>query len=188
MTYWEICFTTIPGITGIILLVDIILLGLTSLEKVRWKYFQLFAFTHFFGVPTFVIGIVIHGSDTWLNYGFPLGLLILPFLGFTIFMYLRWAFDRFFSKFEIVDVSITADCEFARVVVKKPKNYEYKPGQYLFINAPCASYLQWHPYTIASAPKNKYLVLLVKKAGDWSGKLLRRLKTSKRVAVEHQLK
>ena len=46
LSYCEILFTTIPGVTGILLLLIIAVMCFTSLEKVRRKYFQLFSTTH----------------------------------------------------------------------------------------------------------------------------------------------
>jgi len=72
-SYAELLFTTVPGITGILLLLIIVAMGITASQKLRSKYFQLFSTVHVFGFPLFIILIVVHGSQSWLNYGFPLG-------------------------------------------------------------------------------------------------------------------
>jgi len=32
------------------------------------------------------------------------------------------------------------------------RNYNYKAGQYIFVNVPCVSHLQWHPFYVTSGP------------------------------------
>mmetsp|Transcript_25253 Transcript_25253/g.29126 ORF Transcript_25253/g.29126 Transcript_25253/m.29126 type:complete len:118 (-) Transcript_25253:624-977(-) len=54
----------------------------------------------------------------------------------------------------------------------KPKNYKIKHGQFCFINIPAIHPFQWHPFTVASSPGSPYLVLMIKKAGDWTNKLI----------------
>ena len=34
----------------------------------------------------------------------------------------------------------------------RPKNYNFKSGDYLFINIPEIAKYEWHPFTISSAP------------------------------------
>jgi DMSO/TMAO reductase YedYZ heme-binding membrane subunit len=52
-TYQELLFGTLTGITGVILLVIILIMAMTSLECVRKKWFQLFGYTHMALFPIF---------------------------------------------------------------------------------------------------------------------------------------
>ena len=36
-------------------------------------------------------------------------------------------------------------------------SFKYKAGQWLFLNVPEVSTLQWHPFTISSAPGDPYV-------------------------------
>jgi predicted ferric reductase len=54
----------------------------------------------------------------------------------------------------------------------KPKNYKLIHGQFIWMNIPSIHSLQWHPFTVASSPSNPYLILMIKRAGDWTGKLI----------------
>ena len=74
LNYGELLFTTIPGITGLLLLLILLVLFVTSLESVRRKKYQLFANVHVFLVPTFLVLLILHGSDGWLNDGYPFSL------------------------------------------------------------------------------------------------------------------
>ncbi len=59
----------------------------------------------------------------------------------------------------------------------KKKGFKYTPGQYIFLNLPCVSLLEWHAFTISSCPsqvKGKYQVFSVhvKACGDYTRKLV----------------
>ena len=72
-TYPELLFTTIPGITGILLMIIIFAMGVTAMQCVRHKYFRVFSIVHIIGFPLFILLIIAHGCGTWFNYGFPYG-------------------------------------------------------------------------------------------------------------------
>ncbi len=57
---------------------------------------------------------------------------------------------------------------------EKP-DMKYLPGQYLFLCVPMLSGVQWHPFTISSAPDEGFVSVHIKQIGDWTkglGKLL----------------
>ncbi|KAK1944756.1 Ferric reduction oxidase 8 [Phytophthora citrophthora] len=60
-------------------------------------------------------------------------------------------------------------------------NYDYKIGNFLYLNVPNVSKLQWHPLTIASSPKSSLtdVVLYVKPLGEWSKQFLQYSKDCK---------
>jgi len=49
----------------------------------------------------------------------------------------------------------------------------YKEGQYMFVNAPAVSFIQWHPFTISSAPQEKTITIHIRTcgAGSWTQEL-----------------
>ena len=53
----------------------------------------------------------------------------------------------------------------------KPKNYRLIHGQFIYINIPEINLFQWHPFTVASSPDSPYLILMIKRGGDWTTKL-----------------
>ena len=52
-TYFELLFTTIPGVTGLILITVILIMAITSTKWVRMNHFQVFGYTHMFLFPIF---------------------------------------------------------------------------------------------------------------------------------------
>ncbi|CAI5727415.1 unnamed protein product [Hyaloperonospora brassicae] len=75
-----------------------------------------------------------------------------------------------------------ADDELVKIVLKRAApgtspcspSYDYKVGNFVYLNVPPISKLQWHAFTIASSPKTSVtdVVLLVKPLGDWSQDLV----------------
>lgn len=41
------------------------------------------------------------------------------------------------------------------LAIKKPENFHFQPGDYVFVNIPLISRFEWHPFTISSAPEQK---------------------------------
>ena len=60
--------------------------------------------------------------------------------------------------------------------VKKPENWTYKAGQYVFINCWQIAIFEWHPFTLTSAPHNPYLSVHIRAAGDWTNALFKAAK------------
>ena len=53
------------------------------------------------------------------------------------------------------------------VQVKK-ENINPKAGQYIFISCPEISFLQYHPFTLTSAPEEDYVSVHMRIVGDWT--------------------
>jgi len=172
-------FTTIPGITGVFLLIIICLMWVTSIERVRRKSFQLFATVHVVCFPLFIIIMVIHGSDTWLNYGFPLGsITVLPCLIIYVFLWIRKLFLQCKGHIKISELEIDAESEFCYIRLQKPQYYKYLEGQYAFINVPSVSSSRWHPFSICTSSENPYIGFLIKNRGDFTKKLIKTFEDS----------
>jgi NADPH oxidase len=47
-------------------------------------------------------------------------------------------------------------------------SFKYVAGQWLFLQIPELSHLQWHPFTITSAPEDPYVSIHIRQVGDWT--------------------
>jgi hypothetical protein len=172
-SYGVLLTQTIPGITGMILWLTIITMWVTALEYVRRRKFQIFAYVHMTLFPVFIVGMCVHGGNRWVNFDFPLGLIFLPLPFFIyFFMVFRRMINMCRKPFYVADVSIVSTKTFIHLSLVKPKGYTWKSGQYAFLNIPAINVLQWHPFSIASSPNGEYLCFMIKKAGDWTDKLI----------------
>lgn len=173
-TYLELLLQSIPGVTGIILMTVITIMFVCSLDKIRRKYFQLFSYVHMSMMPIFLIATFVHGADGWVNFGFPTSLLFLPIPIVIYFaMIIRRAINMKTKPFYVADASFSNNGNFMFLNLVKPKGYDFKPGQYAFINIPEISKLQWHPFSIASSPNNDFMVFMVQNSGDYTDRLLK---------------
>ncbi|KAJ1257436.1 hypothetical protein BS78_K042100 [Paspalum vaginatum] len=55
--------------------------------------------------------------------------------------------------------------------MKKPTSFKYKSGMYLFVKCPDVSPFEWHPFSITSAPGDDYLSVHIRTLGDWTSEL-----------------
>ncbi|XP_046524720.1 NADPH oxidase 3 [Equus quagga] len=50
----------------------------------------------------------------------------------------------------------------------KKRNFKMAPGQYVLIQCPSISSLEWHPFTLTSAPQDDFFSVHIRAAGDWT--------------------
>ncbi|XP_020233487.1 respiratory burst oxidase homolog protein C [Cajanus cajan] len=55
--------------------------------------------------------------------------------------------------------------------MSKPQGFDYRSGQYMFVNCAAVSPVEWHPFSITSAPDDDYLSVHIKILGDWTRSL-----------------
>ncbi|PIN21180.1 Ferric reductase, NADH/NADPH oxidase [Handroanthus impetiginosus] len=55
--------------------------------------------------------------------------------------------------------------------LSKPQGFNYKSGQYIFLNCAAVSPFEWHPFFITSAPMDDYISVHVRALGDWTRQL-----------------
>ncbi|CAH8295699.1 unnamed protein product [Eruca vesicaria subsp. sativa] len=60
--------------------------------------------------------------------------------------------------------------------ISRPNNFRYKSGQYLYLKCSEVSSLEWHPFSITSAPGDDYLSVHIRGLGDWTNKLREKFK------------
>ncbi|XP_029368452.1 NADPH oxidase 1 isoform X2 [Echeneis naucrates] len=195
-------FTTIAGLTGVIITLALILIITSSMEVIRRSYFEVFWYTHHLFV-IFFIGLVIHGagrivrsqsvtdpphnytlckdrSDEWGRIpecpvpqfagGFPQTWMWV--IG-PMFLYLCERLVRFIRYMQRVT--------YRKIVMRPSKvlelqlvknGFKMEVGQYVFLNCPAISQLEWHPFTMTSAPEEDFFSVHIRSAGDWTDKLI----------------
>ena len=174
-SYPDILFKSIPGITGIIMLLIIYLMFISTFDCVKKKNYQIFAYTHILYIPLCIL-LYLHGCLCLFNYGKLLAIpYITPFLAITFLHHMKkWL--QCMMNTPILDVSFSAKNSVAYIKILKPKYcFKITPGQYLYLNVPTISYFQWHPFSICSIGYNGVLKLMVKNAGDFTNSLLAHL-------------
>ncbi|XP_033829504.1 NADPH oxidase 1 [Periophthalmus magnuspinnatus] len=195
-------FTSIAGLTGVIITLSLILIITSSMEVIRRNYFEVFWYTHHLFI-IFFAGLVIHGAgrivrhqeetdpphnftyckDHMYNWGeipecpmpkfeggFPKTWMWV--IG-PMFLYLCERILRF--------IRYTQPVTYRKIVMRPSKvlelqlvknGFKMDVGQYVFINCPSISQLEWHPFTMTSAPEEDFFSVHIRSAGDWTNKLI----------------
>ena len=57
-------------------------------------------------------------------------------------------------------------------MIKRPKNFLFRPGDWVFLKVPTIARYEWHPFTISSSPERRdELWLHIRSAGHWTKRL-----------------
>lgn len=108
----------------------------------RWRY-ELFQYTHYL-TWFFLVSTIMHAWTHWYYVA----------LGFFLYMFDKLArVVRSCNESRLVSLNHTAGV--TRVEVSRSAvSGVHDAGQYAFVNVPAVSQLQWHPFTISSAPSD----------------------------------
>ncbi|XP_041846751.1 NADPH oxidase 1 [Melanotaenia boesemani] len=195
-------FTTIAGLTGVVITLALILIITSSMEVIRRNNFEVFWYTHHLFI-IFFAGLVFHGAgrivrsqkttdpphnttfckddvDDWGEIpecpipkfagGFPatwywvLG----PMIIYLCERLLR--FIRYMQRVQYRKIVMRPSKVLELQLVKK--GFKMEVGQYVFLNCPTISQLEWHPFTMTSAPEEDFFSVHIRSAGDWTDKLI----------------
>ncbi|CAF1434112.1 unnamed protein product [Adineta steineri] len=177
---WSILmFTTTPHIgwvggfatlSGIILSIVLAIIIIFSMNWVRRKgYFQIFYWSHRFYLIFFVF-LIIHAENSWKW-------IIGPFIWFSL--------EKIYSNIKRYSTHTgrtylnCVTIEQSNVIslnIHKPKNFIFKPGDYIKINMPQIAPYEFHPFTISNAPEDNSLRLHIQINGNWTKKVYERYK------------
>ncbi|OQR84573.1 ferric reductase [Achlya hypogyna] len=165
---------TIPFWTGaIMLLIMVIAVPLAVLPCVRSRHFNAFWYSHMLFIG-FLVLLSIHGATSWFSTAQSYLWIWPPLLLYVLERRLRFAKARR-DIVPIADVTFFRDTLALHLV--KPPAFAFRPGMFIYLNAPDIAALEWHPFTISSAPDDMYLTLHIRVAGDWTGALYDALST-----------
>ncbi|KAM5179539.1 NADPH oxidase 2 [Mantella aurantiaca] len=66
----------------------------------------------------------------------------------------------------------------------KMKGFKMEVGQYVFVQCPAVSSLEWHPFTLTSAPEEDFFSIHIRIVGDWTEELCKACGCDKTEAQE----
>nr|XP_020447683.1 cytochrome b-245 heavy chain [Monopterus albus] len=195
-----VMFTTIAGLTGVVITLALILIITTSMEVIRRSYFELFWYTHHLFV-IFFIGLVFHGYgrivrgqtassldtnkpevcvshfETWGTNGTycaepefagnPPG--TWKWVVGPMILYVCERLIRIYrSHQKVVITKVVMHPSKTLELQMKKKGFRMEVGQYVSIQCPSISRLEWHPFTLTSAPEEDYFTVHIRIVGDWT--------------------
>eukprot|EP00042_Codosiga_hollandica_P017225 m.46506 g.46506 ORF g.46506 m.46506 type:complete len:1158 (+) comp47417_c0_seq4:292-3765(+) len=177
-TMKEHLFDAQSGLSGLLLVVILVIIFIgasdtirragesqraSAIKKVVLRH-AVFFFSHHLFIVFYAV-LLIHGEGSYWNDQVWFGLVVTGTL---------YAGERVYREFWLKSVplkivrAVAMPGGVTHMLISKPAGLRCKPGQYIFLQVPLISKFEWHPFTLSSAPDDKYLSLHVRRAGDWT--------------------
>ena len=115
--------------TGIVLLVIMAIIFVTTLPIVRRNsHFELFYFTHYLYIVYLVL-LILHAPEFWKSF---------------LFFGLIWLMEKIYRIGQMfigkgkttIEEAIVLPSSVTNLVIKRPPNFHFKPGDWIYINIP----------------------------------------------------
>uniref|UniRef100_A0A1A9X4W1 NADPH oxidase 5 n=1 Tax=Glossina brevipalpis TaxID=37001 RepID=A0A1A9X4W1_9MUSC len=161
-------FGLVPGCanpTGVALIVILLIMCICSQPFVRRKgSFEIFYWTHLLYVPFWIL-CLFHGPNFWKWF-------LVPGIVYVIERILRFVWMRGEHGKTYISSGLLLPSKVIHLVIKRPLNFNFRPGDYVFVNIPTIANYEWHPFTISSAPEQEdYMWLHIRTVGEWTNRL-----------------
>lgn len=177
----QLSYGTPTGVTGLILCLCLFLMVTSSSIATRHNSREIFSVTHNLAFLFFFV-ICIHGSFCFIqsDEGLPNkcrgGPQTWKWVTSSLFLYLLDLLLRAWNRRMIVTITkvIEHKSKVVELQMELPVGGNNK-FKYLYICCPEISGYQWHPFTITSAPHDKYLSVHIRVVGDWTTSFSNRL-------------
>ncbi|XP_061451047.1 dual oxidase 2 [Rhineura floridana] len=164
--YWWF-FETVPGMTGVLLLVILAIMYVFATHHFRRISFQGFWITHHLYVALYIL-VIIHGSYALIQQPRFHIYFIVPALFYgadKLISLSRKKVEIAVVKAELLPSGVT-HLEFQR-----PQDFDYRSGQWVRIACLSLGTTEYHPFTLTSAPHEETLSLHIRAAGPWTTRL-----------------
>ncbi|RKF78451.1 Superoxide-generating NADPH oxidase heavy chain subunit A [Golovinomyces cichoracearum] len=170
-------FVTGPGWTGYIMLTALMMMVITSVEKMRRANFERFWYTHHMFIVFFFFWS-IHGAFCMIQPDFAPYCVSLGSSAIGVF-WQYWMYGGYIYLFERIARELRGkDATYISKVVHHPSNVceiqikkentKTRAGQYIFFCCPEVSVWQYHPFTLTSAPEEDYISIHIRMVGDFT--------------------
>ncbi|XP_053311047.1 cytochrome b-245 heavy chain [Spea bombifrons] len=196
----NVAFTFLAGLTGVVITLALILIITSSTKTIRRSYFEVFWYTHHLFV-IFFIGLVIHGAgkivrkqtnlgennpdickNNFTQWGLDPKCPTPQFAGnepmtwkwvvAPMILYLFERLIRFWRSQQKVVITKVVTHPFKTYELQmKKKGFKMEVGQYIFVQCSAVSSLEWHPFTLTSAPEEDFFSIHIRIVGDWTEEL-----------------
>lgn len=168
-----------PGWSGYVMLVALMAMLFTSIEKPRRSNYERFWGTHHLFIIFFVFWSV-HGAFCMIKTD------IAPFCFGTGVFWEYWMYGGFIYLLERIAREIRGRHNtFVSKVIQHPSNVveiqikkektKTRAGQYIFLCCPEISVWQYHPFTLTSAPEEDYISVHIRCVGNFTRALAKAL-------------
>lgn len=159
---------------GIVCLILVLLMTFFAFSWMRRNKFEWFYYIHHLFFPL-LVAVCLH-YDGAIYYLVP-GIAV---YGIDKLMGLLAQNDTIMAKTRMVSSNVV---EFT---FRLAPGYKYHAGQYVFLNVPSISFLEWHPFSLTSSPGydgHAVFRFHLKEAGDWTQKVMEAAKNQSTMCI-----
>ncbi|XP_036156050.1 dual oxidase 1 isoform X3 [Myotis myotis] len=164
--YWWF-FQTVPGLTGVTMLLVLAVMYVFASRHFRRCSFRGFWLTHHLYILLYIL-LIIHGSFALVQLPrFHIFFLVpaLIYGGDKLVSLSRKKVEISVVKAELLPSGVT------HLQFQRPQGFEYKSGQWVRIACLALGTTEYHPFTLTSAPHEDTLSLHIRAAGPWTTRL-----------------
>jgi len=160
---WLLMLKQPVSITGVIMLVCMAIAYATI--HGRRKHFNTFWTTHHLFL-VMLVALCFHGMGSFLEPFQSVYWVAGPLLLYLIPRFFR---ETKCATCQVLDVALK-DGNVVGLKLAKPASWKnhVKSGMYAFVNIPKVSVIEWHPFTLTSAPHEDFIEFHFCQAGDWT--------------------
>ncbi|CAL8089261.1 unnamed protein product [Orchesella dallaii] len=158
----------IPGYafnSGVLIMTILTVMVVGSMPFVRrGGCFEVFYWTHLLYFVFWLL-LIIHAPNFWKWFLVP-GVI---FLIEQALRYYNWKVGRGRTS---VSSGILLPSKVTHLVIRRPQNFDFQTGDYVFVRIPKIAKSEWHPFTISSAPEQEDAIWLhIRACGQWTSRL-----------------
>uniref|UniRef100_A0A2K5H7D0 NAD(P)H oxidase (H2O2-forming) n=1 Tax=Colobus angolensis palliatus TaxID=336983 RepID=A0A2K5H7D0_COLAP len=164
--YWWF-FQTVPGMTGVLLLLVLAIMYVFASHHFRRRSFRGFWLTHHLYILLYAL-LIIHGSYALIQLPtFHIYFLVPAIIygGDKLVSLSRKKVEISVVKAELLPSGVT------HLQFQRPQGFEYKSGQWVRIACLALGTTEYHPFTLTSAPHEDTLSLHIRAVGPWTTRL-----------------
>lgn len=164
--YWWF-FQTVPGMTGVLLLLVLAIMYVFASHHFRRRSFRGFWLTHHLYILLYIL-LIIHGSFALIQLPrFHIFFLVpaLIYGGDKLVSLSRKKVEISVVKGELLPSGVT------HLQFQRPQGFQYKSGQWVRIACLALGTTEYHPFTLTSAPHEDTLSLHIRAVGPWTIRL-----------------
>ena len=154
-------------------MIIVVAILISVIPRIRRKMYEVFYYLHILFSAGLIVGAFFHTG------------LVVPIAAaatWGVDLFIRsivMARTRYPRKATLKLVSDTV----IELTFPKTAAFAYNPGQYIHIAIPEISWLQWHPFSISSSPKQRVATLHIRMAGNWTKQLFELCKKQTEVSM-----
>jgi NAD(P)H-flavin reductase len=140
---------TIIPVYGFLAFLTMIVMVVTALPQVRRKFFEVFYYTHLALLPIFYLFAVLHCHSALHRV-----VLLAPLSLYVVDRLVRLSRRRLHATVVKGEPLQAGDAKGVHIRLQLPKaaTAGFEAGGYFFLNVPEIDVLQWHPFSVSSAP------------------------------------